>query len=74
VQVTIDGIRFVADSGRAKEMLHDIASGGGALQVGRAGVMVAGVLAGAWVGCLGWAGLDGLRAGCCSRYPGAAAR
>jgi HrpA-like RNA helicase len=32
-QVTIDGIRFVADSGRAKEMLHDIASGGGALQV-----------------------------------------
>ena len=32
--VTIDGVRFVADSGRAKEMLHDAASGGGALQEG----------------------------------------
>ena len=31
--VTIDGVRFVADSGRAKEMLHDVASGGGSLQV-----------------------------------------
>jgi ATP-dependent RNA helicase DHX34 len=30
--VTIDGVRFVADSGRAKEMVHDITSGGGSLQ------------------------------------------
>ena len=32
--VTIDGVRFVADSGRAKEMTHDAASGGGSLQEG----------------------------------------
>lgn len=32
--LTIDGVRFVADSGRAKEMIHDVASGGGSLQVG----------------------------------------
>lgn len=32
--VTIDGIRFVADSGRAKEMTHDLSSGGGSLQEG----------------------------------------
>ena len=32
--VTIDGVRFVADSGRAKEMLHDASSGGGSLQEG----------------------------------------
>jgi len=30
--ITIDGVRFVADSGRAKEMMHDAASGGGSLQ------------------------------------------
>eukprot|EP00955_Chlamydomonas_euryale_P102156 365397-Chlamydomonas_euryale.AAC.3 len=34
--VTIDGVRFVVDSGRAKEMLHDVTSGGGSLQVRRA--------------------------------------
>ncbi|GFR53029.1 hypothetical protein Agub_g15721, partial [Astrephomene gubernaculifera] len=32
--LTIDGVRFVADSGRAKEMIHDVASGGGSLQEG----------------------------------------
>lgn len=32
--VTIDGVRFVADSGRAKEMTHDLSSGGGSLQEG----------------------------------------
>ncbi|CAL8468067.1 g7606 [Coccomyxa elongata] len=32
--VTIDGVRFVADSGRAKEMTHDLTSGGGSLQEG----------------------------------------
>ena len=32
--VTIEGVRFVADSGRAKEMLHDLRSGGGSLQEG----------------------------------------
>ncbi len=32
--VTIDGVRFVADSGRAKQMTHDAASGGGSLQEG----------------------------------------
>jgi hypothetical protein len=30
--VTIDGVRFVADSGRAKEMVYDVASGAGSLQ------------------------------------------
>ena len=30
--VTIDGVRFVVDSGRAKTMQHDAASGGGSLQ------------------------------------------
>ncbi len=30
--ITIDGVRFVADSGRAKEMVHDTASGAGSLQ------------------------------------------
>ncbi len=30
--ITIEGVRFVADSGRAKEMMHDVASGGGSLQ------------------------------------------
>ena len=32
--VTIDGVRFVADSGRAKQLTHDAASGGGSLQEG----------------------------------------
>lgn len=32
--VTIAGVRFVADSGRAKEMTHDLSSGGGSLQEG----------------------------------------
>ncbi|KAG2430712.1 hypothetical protein HYH02_013554 [Chlamydomonas schloesseri] len=32
--LTIDGVRFVCDSGRAKEMIHDVASGGGSLQEG----------------------------------------
>ncbi len=32
--VTIDGVRFVADSGRAKEMLHDVASAAASLQEG----------------------------------------
>ena len=32
--VTIDGVRFVVDSGRAKLMLHDAHSGGGSLQEG----------------------------------------
>ncbi|GAX84032.1 hypothetical protein CEUSTIGMA_g11456.t1 [Chlamydomonas eustigma] len=32
--VTIDGVRFVVDSGRAKEMIHDVASGAGSLQEG----------------------------------------
>ena len=32
--VTIDGIRFVCDSGRHKEMLHNSTSGGGSLQEG----------------------------------------
>lgn len=32
--VTIDGIRFVVDSGRSKEMLHDSGSGVGSLQEG----------------------------------------
>jgi hypothetical protein len=35
--ITIDGVRFVADSGRAKEMLHDTATGGGLLQEGWCG-------------------------------------
>eukprot|EP00897_Mesotaenium_endlicherianum_P006647 jgi/Mesen1/600/ME001074S10752 len=30
--VTIDGVRFVADSGRAKQMMHDTASGTNSLQ------------------------------------------
>lgn len=30
--ITIDGVRFVADSGRAKEMMHDASTGGGSLQ------------------------------------------
>jgi HrpA-like RNA helicase len=32
--ITIDGIRFVCDSGRHKEMLHNATSGGGSLQEG----------------------------------------
>ena len=32
--VTIDGVRFVVDSGRAKIMLHDAVSRGGSLQEG----------------------------------------
>ncbi|KAL6754390.1 putative ATP-dependent RNA helicase DHX34-like protein [Haematococcus lacustris] len=32
--VTIDGVRFVADSGRAKEMVHDVTSGSASLQEG----------------------------------------
>ena len=32
--ITIDGVRFVVDSGRAKEMMHDVASGAGSLQEG----------------------------------------
>ena len=32
--ITIDGVRFVVDSGRAKEMIHDAASGSGSLQEG----------------------------------------
>lgn len=32
--VTIDGVRFVADSGRVKEMTHDVGSGGGSLREG----------------------------------------
>eukprot|EP00850_Spirogloea_muscicola_P001166 SM000004S15036 [mRNA] locus=s4:961290:971083:+ [translate_table: standard] len=32
--VTIDGVRFVVDSGRPKEMLHDLTSGGASLQEG----------------------------------------
>lgn len=35
--ITIDGVRFVVDSGRAKEMIHDVASGAGSLQVRRCG-------------------------------------
>ncbi len=35
--MTIDGVRFVCDSGRAKEMVFDVASGAGSLQGARGG-------------------------------------